>query len=117
MAAGETNFSRTVMPGIYEVTSSAGARRFAVNLDPAESRTSPIQGDELEGLGTPMVASVKPAATQAAKIDMQFAELENRQKLWRWFIAAAILLLLGETWLAGRTTRKLAEPVPEAAVS
>ena len=105
------------MPGIYEVTGSSGSARFAVNLDPAESRTLPIPGDELEGLGTPMVASAKPAATEAAKIDMQFAELENRQKLWRWFIVAAMLLLFAETWLAGRTTRKLTSPVPEAVAS
>ncbi len=29
-------------------------------------------------------------------------ELENRQKLWRWLILAAIRVLIVETWLAGR---------------
>jgi hypothetical protein len=117
MAAGETNFSGTVIPGIYEVASSAGNRRFAVNLDPSESRTISMAGDELESLGAPLVTAAKPISTQAGKIDLQFAELENRQKLWRWFIAAAILLLLTETWLAGWTSRKPAVPRQEVVTS
>ena len=32
-------------------------------------------------------------------------ELENRQKLWRWLILAAIGVLIVETWLAGRRCR------------
>jgi hypothetical protein len=63
------------------------------------------------------VTAAKPISTQAGKIDLQFAELENRQKLWRWFIAAAILLLLTETWLAGWTSRKPAVPRQEVVTS
>ena len=33
---------------------------------------------------------------------MYNSELENRQKLWRWLILAAIGILILETWLAGR---------------
>ena len=33
---------------------------------------------------------------------MQNAELENRQKFWRWLILATIGVLILETWLAGR---------------
>jgi hypothetical protein len=117
MAAGETNFSRTVMPGIYELATSAGTGRFAVNLDPTESRTMPMAGDELETLGAPVAALAKPEITRAGKVDLQFAELENRQKLWRWVIGAVILLLFGETWLAGRTTRELAQVAPEPVAS
>ena len=36
---------------------------------------------------------------------MQNAELEGRQKLWRWLILAAIGVLIVETWLAGRLGR------------
>jgi hypothetical protein len=32
--------------------------------------------------------------------------LENRQKLWRWFLVATVAVLLLETWLAGQTTRR-----------
>ena len=34
---------------------------------------------------------------------MYNAELEGRQKLWRWLILAVIGILIFETWLAGRT--------------
>jgi hypothetical protein len=36
---------------------------------------------------------------------MHNAELESRQKLWRWLILAAIGVLIVETWLAGRIKR------------
>jgi hypothetical protein len=29
-------------------------------------------------------------------------ELENRQKVWRWLLAAVLGVLVFETWLAGR---------------
>ena len=34
------------------------------------------------------------------------AELEDRQKVWRWLTFAAIMVLLGETWIAGAMTRQ-----------
>ena len=36
---------------------------------------------------------------------MHNAELEGRQKLWRWLILGAIGVLIAETWLAGRVVR------------
>ena len=110
LSPGETNFSRTVMPGIYSGASPPG-RRFAVNLDAAESRTAPLPVDEFERLGTPMArASATVARETARKVQLQTAELEGRQKLWRWFIVATLAVLLMETWLAGRTARRLVTP-------
>ena len=37
---------------------------------------------------------------------MHNIELENRQKLWRWLILAAIGILILETWLAGRSSQR-----------
>jgi hypothetical protein len=34
------------------------------------------------------------------------AELENQQKLWRWLIVAALVVLMLETWLAGWLTKQ-----------
>lgn len=109
--AGETNFSQTMLPGVYTVASAQPPKRFAVNLDAAESRTAPLPADELERLGAP-VARVTPAvATEPArKVRLQNAELENRQKLWRWFLVATLAVLLFETWLAGRTARRVSAP-------
>jgi hypothetical protein len=106
--AGETNFSHTTLPGIYTVTSAQPLQRFAVNLDPAESRTAPLSVEDLERLGAPVSRQPQVVAQEAErKIRLQNAELEARQKLWRWFIAATLAVLLFETWLAGRTARRL----------
>lgn len=36
------------------------------------------------------------------------AELEDRQKLWRWLTLTALVVLLCETFVAGRLTRRTA---------
>ena len=81
-----------------------------MNLEPAESRTAPLPADELERLGVPGPVSQFrwPAATRIRKVRLQNAELEARQKLWRWFILATLVVLGLETWLAGWTTRRAA---------
>lgn len=108
---GATDFTGTRAPGVYRIEAGPVSRRFAVNLDPAESRTAPLPADELERLGAP-VASAAPDPVRAAeqRVRLQNAELENRQKLWRWLIVAALGAVLAETWLAGRTARRVAAP-------
>jgi len=89
--------------------------KFAVNLDPAESKTAPMPVDELERLGLPMKSvAAAPALIAAKQATLHKAELEARQKLWRWLIVAALALLLIETWLAGWITRRSAAPVEAA---
>ncbi|HVS52761.1 MAG TPA: BatA domain-containing protein [Opitutaceae bacterium] len=94
-------------PGIFEFTGGAKPQRFAVNLDANESRTAPLAADELERLGVP-IAQEKPdpAASPANKRVLQAIETENRQKLWRWFIAATLAVLLIESALAGWAARR-----------
>jgi hypothetical protein len=99
-------------PGIF---TRGSTQHFAVNLDPAESRTAPRATDELERLGVPMARAAASFVSEAErKVRLQTAELENRQKLWRWFILATVLVLLVETWLAGWTSR-LAVPESQRA--
>jgi hypothetical protein len=112
LASGETSFTQTDLPGVYEVQGIATPAQFAVNLDAAESRTAPLPSDELERLGVPMESDVVTPASQAAQLQTQHnTELEARQKLWRWLIVAALAVLLVETWLAGWITRRSAAPV------
>ncbi len=116
LTGNKPQFTQTDQPGIYQVTAASPPIRFAVNLDPAESKTAPLPLDELERLGIPM----KPAETAVAQAALQQktvrdAELESRQKLWRWLIVGALAVLFGETLLAGRITRRRAAPI-EAAV-
>ena len=48
---------------------------------------------------------------------MYNAELENRQKLWRWLILAAIVVLIVETVLAGRRSAAQRTAHAEAVVT
>ncbi len=108
LAAGE-KFSQTDQPGIYTVTSTEPALRFAVNLDPAESRTAPMAVEELERFGVPMKKSLVKTPirqTEKARQHLLATELESQQRLWRWLLIAALSILLVETWLAGWLTRR-----------
>jgi len=109
LASGETRFNQTDQPGIYEVSAAPTSVKFAVNLDAAESKTAPLPTDELERLGVPMKsAEAIPSLVAAKQETLHNAELEARQKLWRWLIVAALAVLLVETWLAGWITRRSA---------
>ncbi|HWX19964.1 MAG TPA: BatA domain-containing protein [Candidatus Binatia bacterium] len=115
LAAGETNFSKTLTPGIYTVGPAITGARFAVNLDASESRTAPLPVDELERLGAPVAGQPTALAHETErKLSLQNAELESRQKIWRWLVVAALVVLLLETWLAGRTARRSAIQVDTA---
>jgi hypothetical protein len=116
LEANTTEFAGASRPGVYELTGGAKPQRFAVNLDPNESRTTPLANDELEQLGLP-VARLKTDAEIPIenKTLLQGIETENRQKLWRWFIAATLAVLLAETALAGWTARRGALRTQEVA--
>lgn len=116
LASGETRFTQTDQPGIYEISATPMPVKFAVNLDAAESKTAPLPADELERLGLPTeTAEAAPALVAAKQELLHNAELEARQKLWRWLIVAALAVLLVETWLAGWITRRSAAPVEATA--
>ena len=68
-----------------------------------------------EQLGLP-VAKIKSdvAVPVENKTILQGLEAENRQKLWRWFIAATLAVLLVESALAGWTARHSARQTEEA---
>ena len=100
----------TDLPGIYSVRrldpDGEAVRTFAVNLDPSESRTGPLANETLEQFGVKLAGdSARQKLDAEALRQMQTAELEGRQKLWRWLVLAAIAFLIGETWLAGRVDR------------
>lgn len=101
-------FSQTDTPGLYR----AGDYEFAVNLDPAESRFAPLLPEDLATLGVPVDKGVdadSPALQEERQRHLLAAEAESRQKLWRYFVMAAVALLVLETWLAARLSRA---PVP-----
>lgn len=114
LPSGATAFTATVQPGLYEFTGGTRPVRFAVNLDANESRTAPLAADDLEQLGVRVSRGAAVAAvTGENKTLLQGIETENRQKLWRWFIAATLAVLLVESLLAGWTTRRAAAATNE----
>jgi hypothetical protein len=116
LSGSETNFTQTTAPGIYKLDSEGQTRQFAVNLEGAESRTTPLPVDELERLGAPMHGRPSEVVVAARKVRLMNTELEARQKLWRWVLVVTLGLLVFETWLSGRTARRgqraLAMPEP-----
>jgi hypothetical protein len=113
-ATGPLTASR---PGLYRIESAAEPETaatpkvtsFAVNLAPDESRTEPLGADEFKALGVPLDSRATESASAATDRQLQVRELESRQRLWQWLLLIGILLLLLETWLAGRLSRT--EPV------
>lgn len=105
-------FLATDQPGIYTLTAGQLSRRIAVNVDAAESRTAPLAIEELERLRLPLKAPSPELARREEKkrLNLQAIELEQRQKLWRWLIFVALVVLVLETWLAGWVTRRLRAP-------
>jgi hypothetical protein len=99
-------FRQTDLPGSYRVSQGTNEWRFAVNLEPAETRTGPMAPDDLERLGVPLRAEIAEASSSGQPARQRHeAEIEGRQKLWRWLILGALVLLGVESWLAGRLTR------------
>jgi len=98
-AAPGAKFSDTDQPGIYFVT--PGTQRFVVNLAPEESRVAPLPPERFASLGVPLRAPLEPAETAArGGRQAQAAEIEARQKLWRWLLLGVVGLLLLETLFA-----------------
>jgi hypothetical protein len=110
---GMSFFTDTDQPGLYAMGSEGKPREFSVNVAPEESRTAALSIDALESLGVPVrLDSITQAIPDPSNgRQLQAAELESRQKLWRWILLAALGLLLIEIWLGGRPSRR---PVGEA---
>jgi hypothetical protein len=108
LAAGAP-FTDTDQPGIYAAVVGNREHRFAVNLPLDESRTAPRSPDELAQLGVPLetVAQFASAPAEQRRRQFQQAELENRQKLWRWLILGALGVTLAEILLSGWLARRV----------
>jgi hypothetical protein len=104
-------FTATDEPGVYSIT--PGDARFVVNLSPEESRVQPMDAGRLAALGVPLqeeqgTTLEKAAPTPAA---IQTAEIENRQKLWRWLLLGAVAVLLLETPIAAKLSQVPRQPL------
>jgi hypothetical protein len=111
IADGDDGFTRTDQPGVYSLASGGTKATFAVNVPTTESRTEPLSIDELIQLGVPFAAAgARPVMDANRQALMANTELESSQRLWRWLIAATLAAVGMETWLAGRTARRVPPP-------
>ncbi len=112
----DSAFAETGQPGLYGFEVEGRSDTVAVNLAADESRTAALPIEQLESLGVRFGTAERPGDVLRAKDrerQLQLAELEQTQKLWRWGLLAVIGLLLIETWLAGRAGSSV-EPSREA---
>ncbi|MEM7782226.1 MAG: BatA domain-containing protein [Planctomycetota bacterium] len=106
----QENFEETGRPGIYTLETGNSQTLFAVNLSRAETEVDSLPIEQVEVFGV-KTGTQQTASEELSQLrDMKDKEIEGQQKLWKWLIMAAMILLIGETWLAGRTAnRTLAE--------
>jgi hypothetical protein len=105
LADDAKDFVDTSQPGIYALDLADGPAPFAVNLDPAESDTAPVAAEVFEQLGCRLAGRTN-TVRQAERLEqLRDVELESRQRLWQWLVAATLGVLIVETWLAGRLVR------------
>jgi hypothetical protein len=114
---GETNYPA---PGFYEEPQEGSTPRLvSVNLDPSEGRTDPFDPRiEFAALGIPLLEesdAPAPDLSTSQKLRVESEQKEAQQKLWKWLVLAALLVLILETWLAGRRSRTTAAPAPQTA--
>jgi hypothetical protein len=111
LSGGATSFEATDQPGLYAMSSGTNTIRFAVNVDPRESRTDVLAREELEQFGVLLGNNTATdALTSDDKRQLKNAELEGKQKLWRWLIVAALVVLSLEILAAGRLARPATSP-------
>lgn len=108
LGAGATAAPAEVVdrPGIYRVRVGDRETPVAVNLPPDEGRTAPLAVEELERLGAKLGVAPTSEELVARERQLRTAELENRQKLWRWIVLAVLGLLAVETAVAGVLARR-----------
>lgn len=105
LPAGADRFEATRKPGVYRREGEGGEQVFAVNLDPAESRTAPLDPTRLEQYAIRLGTQPDEQAERERQRQLHDQELESRQQIWRWMIAAGLGCMVLETLLAGRAAR------------
>jgi hypothetical protein len=105
LAADADSFTETDKPGVYSLATRRGPVEFAVNVDPLETDTAPLAPETFEQLGVRLAGRAANPLDAEQLEQLRDVELEGRQRIWQWLVAAALAVLVFETWLAGRLSR------------
>ncbi len=108
----ENGSLRFFEPGWYVVSSPAGSQKLAIQVPVSESRLVLLDTDVFEqyGISQQRVSSDEDRRRQARQ--MQIQELEQKQRIWQWLLAAGLIILAIETGIAGWLSRTRApQPV------
>jgi hypothetical protein len=65
-----------------------------------------VSNAELKTFGIPLERLNSSEEKAEQKRMLQARELESEQRVWQWLIVAGVLILLFETWLAGRMAQQ-----------
>jgi hypothetical protein len=94
-------FTRTGLPGVYEMRSAAGAgpiERFVVNFDRKESQLTPLSPPEVEGLTKKgLKVTEDPEAVARDATDNQ-----SRSEFWWWLLLVVFGMLVFEVVMTRR---------------
>ena len=93
-------------PGVYQFQTETQSSPFAVNLNPLESRTEPMDQESLAGFGVLLGENVSNAETLENERQLRDRELESKQRLWQWILVVALTLLGLETLLGAIWSRR-----------
>ncbi|MEK6565896.1 MAG: BatA domain-containing protein [Bacteroidota bacterium] len=112
------HFSEAMIPGIYTVRAGSDVvRKFAVNVDPDESRTKKaeepalLRAAETLGIGSSAVHTIN----NVFQVQQMVRESRYGIELWKHMLIAALLVAVVEMFVARDTKRGLAEYAPRAA--
>lgn len=101
---------RFTSPGIHSFRSSTDSQladlKMAVNISPSESQIDTMPVDQISALGVEVGTHDTTQEEVERERVLRDFELENRQKLWKWLVVGAIVLIIAESWLAGTTDRR-----------
>ncbi len=114
LPVGESNhYLELAERGFYEIRppgrSEVRPVAVAVNVDPAEAELTPLDADEVEAslLTGPGNLQDGAGTVQGAE-DLRREDRERRQSVWRWLLVGAFALLVLETILSNRLSRRAA---------
>jgi hypothetical protein len=120
LSAVEGSFQETTptLPGVYQMQQGDTTHWVALQVPATASNIAPMPLETWEKLGVPLHAQpVTTASPIAAPLgeDQTAPKLEARQKLWRWLLLGAALILALESIYSLALARRPEHNPPEAA--